>query len=57
MFGTAAAAAAATAAAAVTVAAAALLWLSPFPLAVPDWLTGDQLIGGSPGGAHEGEED
>lgn len=50
-------AAAAAAAAAVTEAAAAMLWLSLFPLAVPDWLTGDQLIGGSPGGAHEGEED
>lgn len=37
-------------------AAAAVLWLSLCPLAVPDSLTGDRLIGGSPGGAQEEEE-
>lgn len=36
-------------------AAAAVLWLSLCPLAVPDSLTGDRLIGGSPGGAQEEE--
>lgn len=45
----------------VETAAAALLWLSVCPLAVPDLLTGDRLIGGSPGGAGEekgaGEEE
>lgn len=38
-------------------AAAAVLWLSLCPLAVPDSLTGDRLIGGSPGGAQEEEEE
>lgn len=34
-------------------AAAAVLWLSLCPLADPDYLTGDLLIGGSPAGAEE----
>lgn len=36
-------------------AAAAVWWLSLCPLAIPDNLTGDQLIGGNPEGAQEKE--
>lgn len=34
-------------------AAAVVLWLPRCPLALPDWLTWDRLIGGSPGGGKE----